>query len=81
MVVRITNIAPVIKVIDTMGVVHEQPAFWLHYFDIRDFLAAQKVVATHSEKGKIENLRDVIDGRYFIGEIEEKQRPVNALKY
>lgn len=71
MIVRITGIAPIITVKDTAGVKHEQPAFWLRYEDIRDYLAIQKVTPISKDKN-VANLRDVMDGRYFTSEIISK---------
>lgn len=68
LVVRIKGIAPVIKVIDAVGITHEKPAFWVRYTDAREFFVTKKI-KSDLQKEKLQNLSDVFDGRYFNSEI------------
>jgi len=69
-VVRIIGIAPMVKIYSIDGATQRVPLFWLHYQEIRDYLASLKVTAP-SKKDKIENLRDVFDARYFVSSIHK----------
>ncbi len=68
-VVRIVGIAPVIQVTMPDGTIADKPVVWFYYPDVRNELAAHKVVDGKSSKDM--NWDQLFEGRKFNGTIDK----------
>lgn len=66
-VVRIIGIAPLHEVAGIDGKAMEQPAFWLYYPDIRNYLSQQKVAG--NTQPQIQNWDQLFESRAFSSDI------------